>query len=132
MTISSILEPTPMPTSTPTQTPTPTHTPTPTPTQTPTPTHTPTPTPLPSETPYPTDTPAPTITPAYLIQTLDSNVLGAQDTALLETKFMAEGSTDSDKSEGLDLSKFLPIILIISGGLVLLIPLLLSIFKKNA
>ncbi|MBP9817317.1 lamin tail domain-containing protein [Candidatus Shapirobacteria bacterium] len=107
---------TPHPTSTPTATPTNTPVPTSTPTRTPTPTQTPTPTPT-SE-PTPIDSPMPTAT---AVTDLPIDISGPIDSAT-PTKAPAKSSKFN--------SQILPTIFIIIGGLLLVVPLIISKIKK--
>ena len=123
------LTPTPTPTSTPTFTPTltPTHTPTPTPSFTPTPTATKTPTPTQTSTPTQTPTPTeyiPTPEPLALEDAFTTptpvptgNIAGINDVVFTSTPTPAKNIN------------ILPFIFIGIGGLLLLIPLIITKIK---
>ncbi len=102
------------------QSPTNTITSSPTKTPTLTPTLTLAPTELPVETAQPTEPP---VASNYAVQALQSDVLGDKTSATFETN----ESDEIVETKG----NLLPVILIISGGIVLLAPLVLSLFKKN-
>jgi len=107
---------------TPTTIPLPSNTPTLQPTQTPTPTSTPTPTPTPS----PTITPSPTYTPFPVNSIYQDYSEGEVLAAISENK----SKTVPDKNSNNTLQLF-PIFLIISGSLLLLLPLLASKFHRS-
>lgn len=104
-------------------TPIPTFTPTPIPTSTPipTPTNTPTPTKIPTSTPIPTITPI--STPSTALTPIIDEIL---NTPTLEPMILGETTT----IENITKKNFLPLILIISGGILLLSPLIITKIKK--
>lgn len=131
--------PTPMPTYVPTSTPVPTNTPqpsntpVPTSTNTPTPTLTPTATPTktPSATPIPTDTPLPILTPIIEPTSAEYAEISAnniqQSSSTLGNILGAGNSEVSSTSSRV--ANLLPLIFIISGGILLATPLVISKIK---
>ena len=129
--------PTPMPTYVPTNTPTPTNTPQPSNTPIPTPTNTPTltptvtPTKTPSPTPIPTDTPLPVLTPVIEPTSTEYAEVSAnniQQSSSTLGNILGAGNSEASSSSS-PIANLLPLIFIISGGILLAAPLVISKIK---
>ncbi len=128
----STLTPTPIPTSTPlptnTPSPTPVNTNTPVPTNTstltPTPTNKPTTIPTATTAPWPTDTPLPELTP--INDPIPSAIIGGPP-ALTPTNAPSVLSVSTTTKS---FASYLPLIFIVTGGVLLLIPLILTKIRK--
>lgn len=129
------LTPTPLPTYIPTATPIPTNTPTPVPTSTnsPTPTNTstitptkkPTNTSTPTITPWPTDTPLPELTPNN--EPLPSQEDYSVSNSPTNSPMVLSATSETNQKT---FSSYIPLIFIIIGGVMLLIPLVITKIKK--
>jgi Lamin Tail Domain len=99
-----------------------------------TPTPAPTNTPIPTSTPAPTNTPIPTSTPAPTNTPIPTNTPGSVTMVPLEEDSQEENSptgTVLGKSQDQSTKRnFLPLILIISGGGLLLTPVIITKLKK--
>ena len=117
---------TPLPTNTPSPTPSATNTPVPTSTLTltPTPSNKPTTIPTATDAPWPTDTPLPELTP--INDPLPSSIVGGPP-VLTPTNAPSVLPTNTI---GKSFASYLPTIFIVLGGILLLIPLILTKIKK--
>ncbi len=139
----TVYEPTPTPTTQPTLTPTQIPTTAPSPTPTPIPTNTPTqvptgyiPTLIPSPTPTTIQEPTPTIEELTdSTPTTASQATSIITNSQIPTQGEVLGSNSSDEidtiaTKSASSSNLLPVILITAGGLIFLLPLFISFFKK--